>query len=391
MQSDEVTHCLSVASAYDAAGDARQARDWIDCAFVLDPDHPAIWLTRLSAYGEEIDDEALEILQTIPARRRLDGEEPSMWHFALGRAYDNRNRFDDAWFHYSKANELLSQLRPCDETVDACHVEAAIELVGSDLLESANGFVREGGVMGQPIFVIGFPGSGTTLVEQILASHPDVHGGGEQVVIIKAAAKLTKLGLQGRPYVELFGRVAPEVLASLASSAADEYEKMAGSASRVTDKLPTNYFHVCLIRLLFPGAPIVHVRRDPIDTCVTNYLRMYAKGNNYANDIVDLASAWARYARIMEHWVEVMPPSSIHHVEYQELVADQEHITRQMLEFCGLSWDERCIRFNENSRAVHTASRRAVRQPIYRTSVGRSRRFGHHLDRLGDELDRRVM
>lgn len=376
---------LRVANSHSALGDEAEAGTWFREALALDPDNPATWLAILSVECHDVAEPSSSRLESIPARRTFAGEEEAMWHFAVAKLHDRHGRHGRAWDHYRDANRLLHRSRPVDDHVDDAHLATVLDLVDhawfDRLLESVAASTA------RPVFVLGFPGSGTTLVEQILASHPLVRGGGEQVVVMRAAVALTEHVAPGESYVAGLDEVDPAVITEQAAVAEQAYAVAAGSLPRVTDKLPANYHHVGLIRVLFPTAPIVHVRRDPVDVCVTNYLRMYPRHHHYANDLDSLARTWANYRRITDHWQATMPDPMLE-VAYEDLVADQVGQTRRLLAHAGLAWDEQCLAFHETRRLVRTASRDAVRKPIYTTSVGRSRRFGENLQPLGDALAR---
>jgi len=216
------------------------------------------------------------------------------------------------------------------------------------------------------------PRSGTSLVEQILAAHPAVHGAGELGFWEMAAPR--------------FAGANPAQAAPLLRQAGEDYLALLGSyssdAERITDKMPANFRHLGLIHAAFPRARIIHVQRHPIDTCLSIYFRQFGMVMNYANDLDDLAHYHSLYRRLMAHWQALLPPGTLLEVPYEALVREQETWTRKLLDFAGLSWDARCLDFHEVERSVNTASNWQVRQKMNAGSVERWRRYEAHLGAL---------
>lgn len=383
MAVDDVMRSLQIAAGYAGLGDVDEATAWYEHARSLDPDHPATLLAIITSRYHEVPPPSLEHLDAIPGRRELVGEDLAMWHVARAKVLDRAGSHDRAWVDYEAANAVIARTRPHDDRVDAEHFRAVRHVMDADWFRAERRWGPD--ATDQPIFVLGYPGSGTTLVEQILASHSLVRGGGEQLVITRAAADLTTLAASGASYVSILDDIPDAELGRVASAAADAYRQQAGSAPRVTDKLPSNYHHVGLIHLLFPTAAIIHVRRDPVDTCVTNYLRLYTRGHAHTSRPDTLAASWARYDRLMDHWRDVLPAPMLE-VDYERLVVDLEPVVGRILDHCGLEFEPGCLAFHQTRRAVATASRDSVRQPVYTTSVGRSRRFGDNLQPLVQAL-----
>ena len=228
-----------------------------------------------------------------------------------------------------------------------------------------------------PVFIVGMPRSGTTLVEQILSSHPDVVAGGE-------------LNFWGD---RLSGWVAPTIGAveagALAKAAEDfsaELRRIGPHALRVTDKTPRNFELLWLIRLAFPDARIIHCRRRPVDTCLSIFFLNFSARQGYACNRGDLVFFYRQYERLMDHWRRALPADRFTEVEYETLVADREAQTRRLIAFCGLDWDEACLAPERNNRLVKTPSLWQVRQPVYTTSVERWRRYEPWLGELRELL-----
>ena len=225
-----------------------------------------------------------------------------------------------------------------------------------------------------PVFVVGMPRSGTSLAEQILASHPAVFGAGELTFWNSVGASGAAVPRRGR------GRRGG------AHAAAEEYLRLlrtrSAQAHRIIDKMPANFLQLGLIHAALPGARIIHLQRDPIDTCLSIYFQDFSATLSYANDLGDLAHYYAEYLRLMQHWRSVLPGAAMLDVPYESLVEDPEAWSRKMLAFIGLPWDPRCLEFYRTERSVLTASKWQVRQRISTSSIGRWRHYQEHLGEL---------
>lgn len=225
-----------------------------------------------------------------------------------------------------------------------------------------------------PIFIVGMPRSGTSLTEQILASHPRVHGAGELLTVTKLTAEIDPAAAPP----ERFEEIGRKYVASLRQSAPE--------ASFITDKLPQNFLHIGLIRLALPEAKIIHVRRDPADNCLSIFKTPFTQGHPYAYELTELGRYHNLYRDLMAHWHAVLP-GVIYDCDYEQLVHDQEAATRALLAHCGLEWDDACLQFYQTSRKVKTASIGQVHRRIYTSSVDLSRRYGDALAPLLQALE----
>ena len=229
-----------------------------------------------------------------------------------------------------------------------------------------------------PALILGMPRSGTTLVEQIVSSHPEVRAGDELPFWNRAAEEFSRLG-ESESRKGFFSRVASDYEAALRA--------IAPAASRVTDKMPGNFLWIGLFHLAFPKARIIHCRRHPVDTCLSNYFTNFASPMPFTNDKEHLAFYYKCYRRLMAHWRAALPPGTMLDVDYEELVADRERMTRRMIGFLGLEWSDACLRPEDNPRIVRTASMWQARQPVYRSSTERWRRYEPWLGALAGLLD----
>lgn len=301
-------------------------------------------------------------------------------HFSLGSLCDDTKDYERAFKHFQKGNALRQY--PDDPTSKPDHFTAIIETFSSDRMA---GLARSTNTSERPIFIVGMPRSGTTLVEQILSSHPDVHGGGELRGIEDLIGPLCASTASQRSYPACAADLASADLDAAAQKYLQELTLLSPDKARVTDKMPHNFLHLGLIGMLFPRARIIHCTRDPLDTCLSIYFHNFNANHPYTTDLTALGEYYKQYQRLMHHWESVLD-IKIHKVVYEELVADQESGTRALLDYCGLSWDPTCLRFHENKRVVTTPSYQQVRRPLYNTAVKRWKHYESHLKPLIEAL-----
>ena len=237
-----------------------------------------------------------------------------------------------------------------------------------------------------PVFIVGMPRSGTSLVEQIAASHPDVYGAGELDDMRRIAVALSARLGTSETYPEVVRRLDPITTRAIAEEHLAQLRTHSAAAARITDKLPINFHRLGLAAILFPRARLIHCMRDPLDTCVSCYFQEFAHGQPFAYDLGYLGRFYRDYERLMAHWHRVLP-GKILDIPYEALIADQEGWSRKLIDFLGLPWDDRCLAFYKKERLVRTASFWQVRQPIYASSVGRWRHYAKHLRPLFEGLE----
>lgn len=271
-------------------------------------------------------------------------------HYALGKYFDEVGEYDAAFSSYRQANELTKRF-------GGTYDEADFSALVSKIIDTRYDSVPGASDSDVPVFIIGMPRSGTSLAEQILASHPSVSGAGEVAFWDRAFNLPLQPAALAQEYLQLI-------------------HERAGRAARITDKMPANFLYAGLIHAVFPRAKFIHMQRHPLDTCLSIYFQEFFNVSPYANDLTHLAHYYGQYQRIMAHWRKTLP---LLEVPYEGLVADPEQWTRRMLDFIGLPWDPQCLRFHENPRAVITASRWQVRQKINTGSVARWRNYEKHL------------
>lgn len=292
--------------------------------------------------------------------------------YALGKYFDDVREYDDAFANFARANELTKRY---GAVYDRAQFSALVDRI---INRFQPGSMREcrgaGSASEQPVIIMGMPRSGTSLAEQILASHPAVFGAGELTFWHGAYRRLEETSPDGIADQSLFGSMARSYLERLA--------ELSGGATRVVDKMPANFLYAGLIHAVFPNARIIHMQRDPLDTCLSIYFQNFFNIGPYANDLGDLAHYYREYLRVTGHWRATLPATAFLDVPYEALTEDQEVWTRRMLDFIGLPWDPRCLNFQDTNRVVITASKWQVRQKIYRASMGRWKNYEKFLGPL---------
>jgi hypothetical protein len=246
---------------------------------------------------------------------------------------------------------------------------------------------RRGNPSYLPVFIVGMPRSGTSLIEQMLASHPKVFGAGELTTFHNAVCELAEPGGASLPFPELLLSLPKHRLRALGDRYLGAVKVLAPAAARITDKMPGNFRYAGLIHLVLPNARIIHSRRDPIDTCPSCFsIQFTAGGSEYSYDLGELGRCYRAYEELMAHWRKVLPSGVMIDVQYEDLVQNPEREARRMVAHCGLDWDKRCLDVQSTERPVRTASAAQVRQPLYRSSIGRWRPGQEILQSLLDGL-----
>jgi tetratricopeptide (TPR) repeat protein len=304
------------------------------------------------------------------AARPLPPQKQVQLRYAIGKYFDDTQQFEQAFDNYRRANELTRRYRTgYDRQQMTQAVDSIIRCYDRDWLRRA---CIDGDASVRPVFIVGMPRSGTTLAEQILASHPSVFGAGE-LMFWNSAAAGHKPAASGAPGTGEWAHAG--AVGGLARNYLHMLERLSADAPRVVDKMPGNFLHLGLIHAALPCAHIIHMRRNPIDTCLSIYFQHFEAFHSYATDLDDLAHYYQQYRRLMTHWQTILPAQAMLDLSYEALVGDQEACSRSMVEFIGLPWDPQCIEFHRTSRRVISASKWQVRQKISSSSVGRWRNY----------------
>ncbi len=296
--------------------------------------------------------------------------------FAIGNALADIGDAERSFRFLLDGNRLRRRQLVYDEAAALALLERTRTAFTAERMRAGAGLGASSSV---PIFVLGMPRSGTTLIEQILASHPEVFGAGEIDDFDDAIKSLGGDGAQALYSPEIACRLSGVQLRELAASYLGRIEAVAPMAARIVNKMPKNFRHAGLIHLALPNARIIHARRDPVDTCVSCFSKMFADNLPYTFDLEELGRYHRACEALMVHWRTVLAPNVMLDVQYEELVADLEGLARRIVAHCGLEWDPRCLAFHQTERPVRTASATQVRRPVYTSSVGRWRAYAPFL------------
>lgn len=327
----------------------------------------------------------------LEAARRIleDGTRPPADHanvgYGLGKALDARGDYDGAFEVWNQANAARrKQIGMFDRDAMAKRVDRYIAQFSKTFIQARKGWGHDSR---RPVFVLGMPRSGTTLVEQILSAHPDVYGYGELTDLGRVTKFLQKRAATIQRWPEAAGILSRELIRAGAEDyLASLLKRHPTSAAKLVDKAPNNFSHIGLIALLFPNAVIVWCRRDPRDICTSIYSENFGLTQKHATDLADIAFFYRQHMRLMRHWLDVAG-DQIYQCSYEDLIAEPEAQSRRLVEAVGLPWDDNCLRFHEGDRPVLTPSRWQVRQPLYGSSVGRWKRYEKWLGPLLKALE----
>ncbi len=342
----------NLANGLREQGKFEEALACYDRAIAIRPSLAEAHFHRSELKTFQAGDRDFQALKALAARKDLPAKATPFIHFALAKAFEDIGDYKQAFAHYRRGNDAKRKQVHYDEAASAERFERSV----------FEGHEGAGDPSTVPVFIVGMPRSGSTLVEQILSSHPQVHGAGE-LTYLESPESIASLD------VAALREVARRYLARLPKVA----------HARVVDKLPENFLRIGLIRLILPNAKIIHTMRNPLDTCMSCYSTLFASGQHFSYDLAELGRYYGRYAALMSHWRSVLPPGAMLDVAYEDVVGDLEGQARRLIEYCGLAWDERCLDFHRNARPVKTASAVQVRKPLYRGSVERWRRYEEEL------------
>jgi tetratricopeptide (TPR) repeat protein len=371
--------------ALEALGRSDEARGAFERALQLAPRRAQFHLAlALSGRFRAGDVRLKAIEELLREEASLSDDDRIMLHFASGKAFADLEQHEPSFRHFLQGNALKRQRTPYDEAATLRFFERIEAVFTPELMQRMRG---GGDPSSVPVFVVGMPRSGTTLIEQILASHSKVFGAGELEEFGEAVASLREADGSSAVFPEIVPTLSAGRLRQLGASYLAAIGAAARPAERIVDKLPLNFTFVGLIHLALPNARIIYARRDPIDTCVSCFSTLFIGDQPHTYDLGELGRYHRAFEAMMQHWQRVLPDGVLLEVRYEDVVEDLEGQARRMVRHCGLEWEEACLAFHRTRRSVRTASVAQVRQPIYRSSVGRWRAYEHLLQPLLQALD----
>jgi tetratricopeptide (TPR) repeat protein len=365
----------NLAAAYRVLGRLKDAEHHYRLALQLMPDYAEAYFNlsgvrRFSA-GDPEPDKVAQLL----SRDGVSESDRCFLHFAAGKMHDDMGNYDLAFDHYRKGNATRNVT--FDRKAHGVYVDKTIQVFDRQRVRLRSGEPRAE----LPIFIVGMPRSGTTLVEQILASHPDVFGAGEIPDITSIAGTMPQHAASGALHPDCAAELGIDVFRGFGEAYLRRLITLDGQARRIVNKTPMNFEFLGLITMLLPSPRVIHCRRDPLDTCLSCYFQRFRGGQEYSYSVENLGFYYRMYERLMQHWREVLPMEMLE-IDYETLVSKPEETAKAMIEFCGLPWDSRCLEFHRSKRPVTTASNWQVRQPLYTSAVRRSDRYANHLASL---------
>ncbi len=374
---------LALANAYVTKGRMNEAEILLEEIVSTEPENVDAYrqLAHIrKAGGKEYDH--LSKMEALISDPKVNVIKKAELHYGLAEAFDHMGEYDKAFSHIFDANESDGSRNIYDMETPQRQYKEIKEVFTHEFFEERRGY---GLATEVPVFIVGMPRSGTTLTEQIIASHPESFGAGELNEIGKMKTHIRRIVGPSKKFPHSVADLRQRAVTGLAQGHLNYLRRLDAKALRVTDKMPFNLFSLGLIALLYPNCKIFWCRRNLLDNCLSCYFLRFVDHMAYATDLYNLGRFYRIHEQIMEYWHEALP-ITIHEVKYDDMVADQEGMTRRLIENCGLEWDDKCLAFYKDERAVKTPSNWQVRQPIYKSSSGRWRNYEKHLKPLIEGL-----
>jgi len=358
------------------AGDQSRALEAYRAAIRLRPDFGEVYWSMANLKVFRFRSEEVAAMEEQVARTDLSESADVHFRFALGKAHEDNGDYEGAWHYYNTGNQRQRKRVSHDPVVNEVRHEEIINVFSREFLESRAG---AGFDAPDPILIVGLPRSGSTLIEQILASHSQVEGTAELPTLSRVADSIGRYRRDQVVYPKSVLELRRKDFRAYGQQYIEETRNFR-STSRpfFTDKLPNNFSHTGLMHLILPNAKIINARRHPCDSCLGSYRQLWGEGQHFTYDMMELAAYYRQYHATMQHWHEVLP-GKVLDVHYEETVTDLETQVRRILAHCGLPFEEACVRFHETQRPVKTASSEQVRQPLYTGALGYWRRYEKHL------------
>jgi tetratricopeptide (TPR) repeat protein len=357
-------------------GDQQAALCAYRAAIAAKPEFGEVYWSMANLKVFRFEDHEIAAMEKQLEREDLTDSADIHFRFALAKANEDVGNYDRAWHYYDTGNQRQRSKVFHDPVAMELRHEQIEAVFTRELFERLAG---HGCDSTAPIFIVGLPRSGSTLIEQILASHSQVEGTAELPVLMRLAYSIGRYRPDHNGYPESVVDLRGKDLKAYGRQYLDEARSYrVTDRPYFTDKLPNNFSHVGLLHLILPNARIINARRHPFDTCLGGYKQLFGKGQTFTYDMVDLSAYYRQYHETMQHWRRVLP-GKVLDVHYEETVTDLETQVRRILAHCGLPFEEGCLRFHENTRAVRTASSEQVRRPIYTDALGFWRRYESHL------------
>jgi tetratricopeptide (TPR) repeat protein len=376
---------VSLGHIYNSNGDPDKAAEAFKRAYTVSPNFGDAYWSLANTKSYKFDDQQISVMQASEASGDTEALDQIQINFALGKAYEDRRDYTQAFHHYAKGNELKKPTTHYAAGQLQRRIDSQIAVCTSEFFASKQGL---GNSAADPIFIVGLPRSGSTLLEQILASHSQVDGTMELHNILDLAKRL-----RGRDNENDENPRYPQIITELDDSYFERFgdqfmqdtQVYRDAAPFFTDKMPNNFFHIGLIKLILPNAKVIDARRHPMACCFSGFKQLFGEGQEFSYGLTDIGNYYRQYIKLMDHWDEVLPDFVLR-VQHEDVVEDLEAQVGRILDFCGLPFEEACLAFHKTERSVRTPSAEQVRQPIYKTGLDQWRNFEEHLQPLIDAL-----
>ena len=380
---------ISQGHIFNSSGDRAAAIDAFKASSAIKVDHGDAYWSLANTKSYRFDEAQIQQMRELEERQDIGELDQIQICFALGKAYEDADQFEDAFEFYARGNRLKLPSTHFDVEQLIKRIDAQINVCTADLFTQ----LAETGLNApDPIFIVGLPRAGSTLLEQILASHSLVDGTMELHNILDLAKRLRgrDAGNEAEPrYPRILGELDTSMFESFGQQFIDQTRVYRSSAPHFIDKMPNNFFHIGLIKLILPNAKVIDARRHPMACCFSGFKQLWGEGQEFSYGLEQIGTYYRQYVRLMTHWDEVLPDFVLR-VQHEDVVDDLEGQVRRLLDFCGLPFESACLDYHKTDRTVRTPSAEQVRQPIYRSGLDQWRNFEKHLDplkaALGEEL-----
>ena len=384
-QPDAAATYSNLGQLYQGLGRFGEAISMYEEAIRISPEHAAAYANlALARKCVSSEDNLIVSINSLLEQKRCGTEDTIKLLFALGKLYDDCGQYDHAFSYFKKANALKARFINFNPARLQQEIDNIIQVFSNEFIKTHQQY---GNPSNRPVFVVGMPRSGTSLVEQIIASHPAGAGVGELDYFNEQMGMLKNQHLQ---HIAYWAAADQQLFSEKAERYLELLDELAGNIpQRIVDKMPNNFLHLGLINIFFPQARIIHCKRDHLDTCLSNYCNDFEGMHGYKYMLSDLGFYYCQYLRLMDYWKETLTVPILD-VLYENIVANQEQTSREIISFIGLPWDEKCLEYYKTEHAVNTRSNVQVRQPIYNSSVRRWKHYEKHLGLLVRSLGNHV-
>ena len=381
---------VSLAHIYNATGESPKAVDLFKQAYGLKPDFGDAFWSLANTKSYRFTEEELAAMTdrvSAPSTPQID---KTQMHFALGKAYEDSKDYDTAFSHYQAGNTLKRETSNHSKEQLDIRISTQLDVCTAELFERLKDVGHDAP---DPIFILGLPRAGSTLLEQILASHSKVDGTMELHDILDLAKRLRGRDKASDPsprYPRILGELPTERFAQFGQQFIEDTRAYRGTAPYFIDKMPNNFFHIGLIKLILPKAKVIDARRHPMACCFSGYKQLFGEGQEFSYGLEEIGNYYRQYVDLMNHWDDVLP-GFVLRVQHEDVIADLEGQVRRILDFCGLEFEESCVEFHKTKRTVRTPSAEQVRQPINKSGVDQWCNFEAHLDPLKHALGSEIL